>query len=265
MAIVYQTGVWWELQREKEFRRVFPLQADIFPGLRAYKRGAFVQVKMSRTANLSIVFGIVPLVLLMCVVTGLGNSVPGVAFLALAVLCPLAAAFLGHWVLRQAKMGTQQVSGSAKLRANIGLATGYIELLVLVLIFLGTPERPNHMAANEGSAVGSLRSLQRAAAGYATEHPNVPVAADLKALVEASQAEDDRRVDRTLLSGVKKGYRFTYAPDARNADGRVERYKIYADPVKQGQTGVRHFYTDETGIIRYDLTRPADSGSAALQ
>jgi hypothetical protein len=38
-----------------------------------------------------------------------------------------------------------------------------------------------------------------------------------------------------------------------------------ADPVTPGTSGVRHFFTDESGVIRYNLQGGADANSEPLQ
>jgi len=46
---------------------------------------------------------------------------------------------------------------------------------------------------------------------------------------------------------------------------RVPDYMAIGDFLAVKQNGLRHFYTDETGIIRYGLEQVADSNSSALQ
>jgi len=121
-------------------------------------------------------------------------------------------------------------------------------------------------AANEASAVGSLRSLAFAARHYEEAHPEEGFPTDLKLLGSKSGNADELwTVDTNLASGVKSGYGFTLVTKGRANDGRLEHYKIYADPVEQDKTGVRHFLVDETEVIRFSLNQPADSNSEALQ
>jgi len=39
---------------------------------------------------------------------------------------------------------------------------------------------------------------------------------------------------------------------------------LAADPVAQGTSGVRHFFTDESGVIRYSMRGGADVNSETL-
>ena len=96
------------------------------------------------------------------------------------------------------------------------------------------------MAANEASAVGSLRTLTTATIVYSTEHGHLPP--DLKSL--------EGQIDSTLASGIKSGYRFTYQPYGN-------RYIVKAEPIQPEESGARYFSTDETGTIFWN-GRPLD-------
>jgi hypothetical protein len=46
------------------------------------------------------------------------------------------------------------------------------------------------------------------------------------------------------------GYDFFYMPQV-DSDGLVTKYILAADPTTPGTWGVRHFFTDQSGVIRY--------------
>ena len=50
---------------------------------------------------------------------------------------------------------------------------------------------------------------------------------------------------------------FTYTVTGQDPDGFPNTYTITADPVKPGNTGRRHFFTDEKGIIRAEQENQA--------
>jgi hypothetical protein len=185
----------------------------------------------------------------------------------LILLCPLAAAISGHLALRQLKKSAEKQGGFVRPAALAGAAFGYLEIFSLVwTLTTATHHHGNPMAANESSAVGSLKSLAYAANHYEQTHPEGGFPTSLKALAtEPSNPESRWTVDPILGSGQKSGYQFTLSPGNREGGGQIKHYEIRADPVEQGKTGVRHFYIDETGIIRYELNRPADSQGVALQ
>ena len=125
-----------------------------------------------------------------------------------------------------------------------------IELLIVVAIILiiAAIAIPNllrsKMAANEASAVGSLRSLNTACVTYSTTYGSYP--AGLSNLGPGSPATSTTAdlIDSVLASGTKSGYTFTFT------GGAGTTYSITAIPVTVGTTGQRAFYTDQSGVIR---------------
>jgi hypothetical protein len=61
------------------------------------------------------------------------------------------------------------------------------------------------------------------------------------------------------MTSTKSGYTFTYT-SGTPAGG----YNIAAQPVSLNQTGVRYFYTDMSGVIRYSVGVAATSSSSPL-
>ncbi len=52
-----------------------------------------------------------------------------------------------------------------------------------------------------------------------------------------------------LASGTKSGYNVVYTPLTTDAQGHTATYSVTADPVS-ASTGQRHFYTDNTCVLR---------------
>jgi type IV pilus assembly protein PilA len=107
------------------------------------------------------------------------------------------------------------------------------------------------MAANEASAVASLRTYNTSIVAYSTTYQTVP-ATGLGQLGPASTPSSTAAdlVDNLLGSAtpVKSGYSFTYtAGTAQN--GIVYSYTIIAVP-SNSSTGQRKFFTDQSGVIR---------------
>lgn len=123
--------------------------------------------------------------------------------------------------------------------------TVVIGIVCLLVFAIAIPNLiRSKMAANEASAVGSLRTLTTATIAYTDEHGHLPPS--LESLSENNQ------IDRTLSSGTKAGYRFNYE--------RVgDRYTFTAEPLDPSKSGSRRFSTDETGIILSN-GRPLDGG-----
>jgi type IV pilus assembly protein PilA len=141
-----------------------------------------------------------------------------------------------------------------------------IELLIVVAIILiiAAIAIPNllrsKMAANEASAVGTLRTINTASVSFSTTYGNYPPAlTDLGPSTAPSSTAADL-VDAPVASGSKSGYTFSYAASSTN-----QQYSITAGPTTVGVTGQRYFFTDQTGVIRYNLTTTAASTDQPLQ
>ena len=155
-----------------------------------------------------------------------------------------------------------------------------IELLIVVAIILiiAAIAIPNllraRMAANEASAVGSLRTINTAAVTFSSTYgAGFP---GTLALLGGTNATADCTtgsllIDSVLSSGTKSGYTFTYTPvGTAQTVGSCTGYPSYSVigvPVVTGQTGQRSFYTDQSGVIRFDITgsNAVNSSSPALQ
>jgi type IV pilus assembly protein PilA len=135
-----------------------------------------------------------------------------------------------------------------------------IELLIVVAIILiiAAIAIPNllrsRIAANEASAVGSVRTINTAEVTYASTYPQTGFATTLSVLggtAATASSASALLLDTVLSSGTKSGYTFAI----NNATGSpVSTYEVNADPVTAGQTGQRHFYSDASGVIRYNTT-----------
>ena len=120
---------------------------------------------------------------------------------------------------------------------------------LLLLFAIGAPNLlRSRIAANESSAVGSLRTLNTAAVTYRDTYGHYPPS--LRSFGPATRGKPNEEgadlVDPVLASGRKSGYLFTY----RAYPGfRDETYTIQADPLDLRSSGVRHFSTDQTGVL----------------
>jgi type IV pilus assembly protein PilA len=134
-----------------------------------------------------------------------------------------------------------------------------IELLIVVAIILiiAAIAIPNllrsKMAANEASAVASLRTYNTSIVAYQTTYNTAPTTsfAQLGPATTPSSAAADL-VDNLLgiAAPTKSGYKFKYTAGTASANGIVSTYTINADPSVQNSTGQRTFFTDQSGVIR---------------
>jgi len=147
-----------------------------------------------------------------------------------------------------------------------------IELLIVVAIILiiAAISIPNllksKMAANESSAVGSVRTINTGEVMYAAGCPGIGFSSSLVELnAGANCASGTGIIDAVLAGGTKSGYTFAYTP-TKDATGLYSTYTITAIPGAVGTTGQRAFYSDQTGVIRYTLAGTAPTAaSSALQ
>ncbi|HEY6265236.1 MAG TPA: prepilin-type N-terminal cleavage/methylation domain-containing protein [Candidatus Acidoferrum sp.] len=141
-----------------------------------------------------------------------------------------------------------------------------IELLIVVAIILivAAIAIPNlmssRMAANEASAVQSLRTIQSAETAYATTYPSVGFSVNLLHLGDGNTNPCNATptqaclIDSVLAGGLKSGYIFTWTGDGQTPS---VAYTINADPVARGGSGRRSFFTNYPGVIRYNDQTPA--------
>jgi type IV pilus assembly protein PilA len=147
-----------------------------------------------------------------------------------------------------------------------------IELLIVVAIILiiAAIAIPNllraKMAANESSAVGSIRTINTAEITYSSAYPTAGYAATLANLGGPSPCTPSSAtaclIDSGLAGGNKSGYNFT----AVGAGGPpATSYFATAVPVTQNQTGIRSFCSFEDATIRVDPAGTAIASEAACQ
>ena len=143
-----------------------------------------------------------------------------------------------------------------------------IELLIVVAIILiiAAIAIPNllrsKMAANEASAVATMRTLNTSAVAYSTTYGNYPptLASLGPATTPSSTAAD--LVDSVLGKdpATKSGYTFVWV----GTGSPVSAYTLTATPVTQGTSGQRGFFTNQSGVIRADPAGTATSASTPL-
>jgi type IV pilus assembly protein PilA len=137
-----------------------------------------------------------------------------------------------------------------------------IELLIVVAIILiiAAIAIPNllksRMAANEASAVGSVRTINTAEIAYSTLYgtgfaPLVNLGgADPCTAVAATAC----LIDAVVSGGNKSGYTLTTPTPAALGTAAAPNvlYSVNAVPLVAGQSGQRSFCSDQSGVIRFD-------------
>ena len=140
-----------------------------------------------------------------------------------------------------------------------------IELLIVVAIILiiAAIAIPNliksKMAANEASAVGSLRTINSAENTYSSTYGT--------GFTDLTTLGSSGIIDNVLAGGTKSGYTLVATPS--NGSGTSTNpylsYNSTGTPVSTN-TGTRQFCADESGVIRYTTTGSGcTNASSALQ
>jgi type IV pilus assembly protein PilA len=152
-----------------------------------------------------------------------------------------------------------------------------IELLIVVAIIMiitavAIPNlRTSRILAQETSALKSLNTLTTVCAAYYMAYLTYPHAlSDLGPALDGipSQTAADLLDAAMAPAGggpvIKGGYTFHYVAGLEDEAGTVETYSITADPTSQNQTGVRRFYVDQTGAVRYTMDGSSASAVSPL-
>lgn len=145
-----------------------------------------------------------------------------------------------------------------------------IELLIVVAIILiiAAIAIPNllrsRMAANEASAVGSVRTLNTAQVTYSSTW-GIGYAAALSNLGGTNSCTATSTtaclIDPVLSAGAKSGYTFASVGNT-TVGGALQGFETNGTPATVGTTGTRAFCSDQSGVIRYNTSGTA-IGTAA--
>jgi type IV pilus assembly protein PilA len=158
-----------------------------------------------------------------------------------------------------------------KIKSETQRGFSLIELLIVVAVILiiAAIAIPNFirskMRANESAAVSNLRNINTANTVYLTTY-GIGFSTSLgklggnTAIVDSNNAGLlDSVLSGTGMTSTKSGYLYTYAVTATAPNGEPVAYSVTADPSNYGVTGERHFYTDQTAIIRFNTSVAATS------
>ncbi len=151
-----------------------------------------------------------------------------------------------------------------------------IELLIVVAIILiiAAIAIPNllrsRIAANQASAVGSLRTLNTGEITYASTY-NVGYTSQLSYLgppTTGNPTSTAAGLVDSILAGAanasaKSGYAFNYTPTSLTA-GRMDIYTLTASPLTAGTTGTNYYFTDQSGVIRQNSTGTASASDSPI-
>lgn len=168
------------------------------------------------------------------------------------------AIIFGHISLSEIRRSAGWLKGEGMAIAGLVLGYAWIVGIPIVLI-IAAIAIPNllraRMAANESSAVASIRAISAAEVSYSTSH--------FQTGYTCSLADLSPQIDTELATGKKRGYSFELAGCAPGAVGMPNvKYQVVAYPVVRNQTGIRAFCSDDSAVIKVD---PEGSGQTCLE
>lgn len=134
-----------------------------------------------------------------------------------------------------------------------------IELMIVVAIIaiIAAIAIPNllrsRLQSNESAAIGNLKSIVGAEVAYNSANGVYTGAFD-----DLTTAEPPFLDGNWTNPDGKQGYTYELG------GGDATNFTCNADPVSEGTSGIRHFFTDASGVIRYTTGGPADAGSTPI-
>jgi len=159
---------------------------------------------------------------------------------------------------------------------NLKGVAGILLIVIVAAIASYMKPRGNRASSVEGfSAIGTLETINSGANIYRKVYSN-GFPASLAALAgsagEARDCDHAQLIDNQLASGVRGSFLFTYkprpplSPPARGCTlPGAPGYTLTADPIDFDNPGIRHFFTDETGVIRFEFGKQATAKSPEIE
>jgi type IV pilus assembly protein PilA len=202
-----------------------------------------------------------------------GMAVASLVFGCLFFIFPAAivAIVLGHISRSEIAKSAGRLKGAGTALAGLILGYAGISFIPFILI-IAAIAIPNllraRMAANEASAVSALRAIVIGCTTYTSMY-NKGFPPTLSSLgpspgEAAESAAAANLIDSKLASGTKSGYVFTYQSSSTRSDGILDRFEVRANPVTEGTTGMRHFFVDQSGVIRMEIRSQASGDSPPI-
>jgi hypothetical protein len=147
-----------------------------------------------------------------------------------------------------------------------GLVLGLVGLLVFLFVVIPNSLR-SRINPHTVSAVGMLRTINTAAMTYASTYDRgfPPKLAAMGCSKNEVSEKAAGLIDEVLASGTKGCYRFSYIAGPVDSSGRISTYMVHADPAEPRAHSKIHYFTDQTGVFRFEKDMEAYSISPPIE